>query len=210
MSVATLFAAVAVATIAPVTAPVPAELTPDPAVAAELTALFGDLCLRAFPDGAALATAIAAHAGRAVPGNGVAAYLKDDPGHAWRITTPLGLYVVTLEDPPYRACGIRRMTPSGLASAVPFRQAVEAYVAAHDLVPQPMRDQRLDTPSGVTLHAFSLPATSRAGDGEGFILVLSNYHGRPPTEFRDDAKGGVGVEVRFVHQLTPRATPGSP
>lgn len=36
---------------------------------------------------------------------------------------------------------------------------------------------------------------------EQLILLMTNYHSRPPADFAKDAVGGVGMEVRFVRQL---------
>jgi hypothetical protein len=36
---------------------------------------------------------------------------------------------------------------------------------------------------------------------EAFLVIMTNYHGRAPDPWRQDASGVVGVEVRFVREI---------
>ena len=174
--------------------------------AEEMAGLFDRLCLNAFPNPAALdAEAARLHATALTPPQ-VQAYLHDDPGRGWSYATPLASYVITIEQPPYLACAIRRMTPAGLPSAAPFATAVNRYVAARHVTLVNAGRQDGKTQDGADLAAFQ-QAIFRPDKtvAETFLVILTNYHGRYQGPLSNDVGKGPGVEVRFVHQIpSPR------
>src|SRR5690349_19136484 len=81
---------------------------PEPAAQlAELIDIYDSVCLRAFPDDAAAARALAALGASAMQGGEVRIYLHDDPGRGWNLRGRTGLFRVTIEAPPFHACGVR-------------------------------------------------------------------------------------------------------
>jgi hypothetical protein len=165
-----------------------------------LVGLFKDLCLDRFPDDGAINSYMSAKGATALAPEEVKTYLKQDPGHGWRMTTPLGLYVLTIEHSPTRACAVRRMTPIGLTSAKGYMAAITEFGRPRGLTVQPAKPQPVNM-NGIDITAFASVMKNEAGvEAEQMILLLSNYHGRAPREFAEDAKGGVGVEVRMVRQ----------
>ena len=78
----------------------------DPAGVA-LVEAFGRFCLDRFP-GAARVEDAAPGQTSALPPARVRDYLHDDPGRGWIYRADGGAYVVTIEDPPYHTCAIRR------------------------------------------------------------------------------------------------------
>ncbi|HET9161786.1 MAG TPA: hypothetical protein VFN88_14340 [Caulobacteraceae bacterium] len=174
-------------------------------IAEEAIGLFKDICLDRYPDEAAVETFTKGRQAKAMTADEVRVYLNADPGHGWHLTTPLGLYAVTIEEPPVRACAVRRMTPSGLSTASGYLASITAFAKDHDLTVAPTMQQKAAM-GGLDVTAFASVMTTRAGaPAEQMILFLSNYHGRPPAYFAKDAEGGVGVEVRLVRQpIAPR------
>jgi len=168
----------------------------------ELSSLYSAFCLQAFPDESAL-SALAGQKGAVVltPAE-VTALLHQDPGHGWQLRTATGHYQITIENPPFHTCAIRRMTPSGVAGVQNYIAAVNAYVSAHNGKLANVPPQKGSLPSGISISIYG--SSMSAADGaatDTFGVVLSNYHSHPPANLTDEAAGGVGVEVRFVHQL---------
>ena len=186
----------------------PPSATPDPAVFAEATRLFADTCLQRFPDEEAVAKIVEARGGEAISPERRKRYLHDDPGRGWYLRTPLGLYVVTLEAPPFHACSVRRMTPSGIGGAQPFVTEVQDFATRHHLKAVRGKVQKRATPQGLDLALYPVSAFDASGVlADNLMIILSDYHGRPPAEFRTDAGTGTGVEVRLVRQDHPPTQP---
>lgn len=168
----------------------------------EMAAIFAAFCIDRFPDDRALDADAQAKKLTAMTPQQVKQYLHDDPGRGWLIQGASGRYIMTVEMPPFHACAVRSMTPAGLTDAQRYADEIKAYAAKqHEQISSlPMQSSK--TPDGIDIHAYVSPLS---GPGvrprESFMLILSNYHGRVPNDFRADAKGGVGVEVRMVHQV---------
>jgi hypothetical protein len=172
----------------------------DAKISAEQLALFKSFCIEAYPDEAATEKSVMTHGATALTPDGVKVYLHDDPGKGWRFETPLGLYVLTLEQPPVRACALRRMTRSGAVDARGLNAAIAAYAQGRNAtVMKPMVVPMTSTLPSVVAYGFIVQDATGKPD-EQFVLITSNYHHQPPAEFAKDAEGGVGVEVRMVHQ----------
>ena len=89
-------------------APSPApDSKPDDPRVADLQQLFSDLCIKKFPDDAALASAVESAGGTAMTAEEVKARLHDDPGRGWKVIAGQASFSVTLEAPPYHACAVR-------------------------------------------------------------------------------------------------------
>lgn len=173
----------------------------------QMTQLFDWVCLRAFPDQGAVDRAMSQAGGTAMKPGQVRAYLHDDPGRGWMLARPEATYVVTIEDPPYRACAVRRMTASGFPTVAPYLAAIREYAAGQRRALGKPFDQAIRTPDGLDISATIWPVGGLPdGSADGVMLFRTNYHGGYAGPLAGDA-GGVGMEVRFVHQLR---APGLP
>jgi hypothetical protein len=171
--------------------------TPPPDAAAqlaELTGLFNDICLKAFPDDRAVAQAVVARGSSATPmsPDEVRVYLHDDPGVGWFLAGRTGRFEVTVEAPPFHACGIRTLTVSGFPDLSSYRRLSDAFEAGHDV-------QKIGPRN------FTVGEIDSIGGGESWhrpdrsdeaLLVFS---ATPSASVR--AEGKDGVEIRFVHQI---------
>ena len=93
---------------------------PDPAAQlAEQIELFDSVCLRAFPDDAAVARAMEGRGATPMGEAEIRIYLHDDPGRGWNLTGRTGTFRITVEAPPFHACGIRTMTAACLLYTSP-------------------------------------------------------------------------------------------
>src|SRR5690349_7506136 len=80
----------------------------DPATQlVEMLAVYDEACLRDFPDDAAVQRMMAARNATALSRDELRGYLRDDPGTGWRVNGATAQFVVTIEAPPYHACGVR-------------------------------------------------------------------------------------------------------
>lgn len=188
-----------------VTAPVYAFDAADPTVANEMADLFSSFCIDKFPDDAALAGWADAKKAQVMTPEQVQQFLHQDPGHGWNLQTQTGLYVITVEEPPYSACAVRRMTPAGLPTVKIYKDAIDRYVASKHATLLPVQNMRTKGPGTSDISAYSFGIQDSSGKVvESFMLFLTNYHGQVPASFKADAQDGVGVEVRMVHQFTPK------
>jgi hypothetical protein len=192
---AALIASPAAAEPSPYARPVP---PPDPvAQLAEMVALYEAICLRAFPDDAAVARAMLDRGGARLEDKELRRYLHQDPGTGWSLAGRSARFAVTVEAPPYHACGIRTVTSAGFSDLNPYRALADRYEAGggyDKLPPLPMTVENVDTVGGGE-------ARKRAdGTGEALLVFTST----PVAAIR--ARGEDAVEVRFVHQLVRPGT----
>jgi len=174
-------------------------------VSREIADLFSAFCLEKFPDNAALDALAKSDLSTPMSSDEVKRYLHNDPGRGWYLRTKLGLYAITIEAPPYVTCAVRRMTPSGLATAKPYIDAVGAYAQKHNGKLSNAPPQKAKSPDGADISAYPyVMQDSNGKSSDMFILFLTNYHDQVSGEWRADSEGGVGVEVRLVHQLVPK------
>jgi hypothetical protein len=184
-------------------APLHAQTLPDPAVPPEIAEIYSSFCLQKFPDLTALGALASTRKAAVLDSTQVKRFLHSDPGRGWALHTGTGNYIILAEDPPFRTCSVRRMTPSGIADVKPYIAAVNAYIAAQNGKLIKMQPSQSKTPDGIA-DVTTLPygmLNSAGKPSETFAVFLTNYHGRAPEDQRADATGGVGVEVRMVHQI---------
>jgi hypothetical protein len=167
----------------------------DPAAQlAEMIALYEQACLTAFPDDAAVTRLMEERGAAPLGREQVQAYLHDDPGRGWRIDGATARFDVTIEDPPYHACGVRTITAAGFPDLAPYRALADRYEAGG-------RYQRINP---VTMNLGSVVSTG-GGEGrqrDGGQETLLVFNTTPAEGHRDN--GQTAVEVRFVHQITRR------
>ena len=133
----------------------------------------------------------------------VKALLHDDPGRGWMLRTS-ALHGITIEYPPFSTCAVRRMTPVGVSGVLHYIAAVGSYVTAKGakLVNAPVQKRQQN---GMDISLYGQALVDASGQPqENFMGLLTNYHGRVPELWRPDAGTGVGVEVRFVHQIVKK------
>ena len=173
------------------------------AAATEMAQLYQRFCLTAFPDKAALQAALATAAAAPLPAAEVAAILHADHGAGWRVVTKAARYVVTVEDPPYNTCAVRRMTRAGLPNADAYVDVVKQYASAHALTVGETQMLQRRTPAGASMELMGNPIlrSTAAQPRESTIYVTTDYHGHFDRLANPEAVGGPGVEVRMAHQI---------
>lgn len=184
------------------TAPLHAAEPAPPTDAAQLIDLFDNFCIAKFPDDPALKALAKTRGGVEMTPEQVKIYLHADPGYGWVFRLGSIPYVVTIELPPYQTCAVRRMTPSGVASVKGYIDAVNRYIAANNRTLVGIPPQKSQVPGGgdVTIYPYGVKdASGKATDQ--FAVFLTNYHSHPPAGSEAEAAGGVGVEVRMIHQI---------
>ncbi len=164
-------------------------MSSDPA-AVELIDAFGQFCLQQFPErndpaptsGGTLAP---------MPPDTVRRFLHDDPGRGW-VYRAQAEYVLTIEDPPYHACAVRRRYPKlpdyqGLFDIARQIWAVNSRRGPFQALP----------PQAQT--AFGLPVQAR-------MAVLPRTATTPQEVFMDltTTYSNGTVEVRLVRQIPPQ------
>jgi hypothetical protein len=75
---------------------------------AEFTELFASFCLMKFPDAAAADYYAHAKGMKPMPQDRLQHMLGKDPGTGWLYDGGFGTYAVTIENPPYHTCAIRK------------------------------------------------------------------------------------------------------
>jgi hypothetical protein len=168
---------------------------PDPAAQlAEMVAIFDGICLRAFPDDKAVARAMADRKADALSGAQVRRYLHQDPGVGWRIAGRTAAFDVTIEAPPFHACGVRTLTAAGFPDMAPYRALADRFEAGGGYRPLAPYDQ-----IGGNVRSR---ATGESRDtGNGGAESLFSFSTTPTPETRTPAQDS--IEIRFVHQFAP-------
>jgi hypothetical protein len=165
---------------------------PDPAAQlAEMIEIYDSACLRAFPDDAAVARAMATRGGTAMDDAQVRIYLHDDPGRGWNVAGRTARFRLLLEAPPYHACGVRTMTAAAFPDMAPYRALADRFEAGGGY--QSFGPQSMDVGN---IHSTAAGERREGGRGaESLMIFLST----PADKVRDP--GHSAVEVRFVHQI---------
>ena len=165
---------------------------PDPAAQlAEMLNLYEEVCLKAFPDDDAVAQAMAARGAAALDEAGVRRFLHDDPGRGWRLAGKTATFSLTVEAPPYHACGVRTNTVAGFPTMKPYDDLVQRYAGGRKLEKIPPLSGDMDG-----AHTVGAGHGGRKGRLAENLLVFT---AQPLPANR--AVAGDAIEVRFVHQL---------
>ena len=165
---------------------------PDPAAQlAEMLTIYDEICLRTFPDDAAVARALDARGATPMSEAEVRSILHEDPGRGWRIAGRTGLFRLTVEAPPYHACGVRTNTVAGFPSMQPYQDLIARYGKGRTF-------NKIGPISREVEGAQSGGAGDTAMKGslaEGLLVFTV----QPLPANR--AMAGDAIQVRFVHQL---------
>ncbi|HEX5183069.1 MAG TPA: hypothetical protein VFW19_07945 [Allosphingosinicella sp.] len=170
---------------------------PQPDAAAQLAEMIGlydEICLKAFPDDNAVKRAVTARgtAATEMRKSELRRYLHDDPGVGWFLAGRTGRFEITIEGPPFHACGIRTLTVSGFPDLSSYRQLADAFEAGHDaqkIGPENFTVGKVDSIGGGE-------TWKRTDSADEALLVFSST---PSADVR--VAGKDGVEMRFVHQI---------
>lgn len=172
--------------------------SPDDAVAARLaatTSLYDELCLRTFPDDAALDAEMAKRGARQLTPAEVKITLNDDPGRGWSIELAGATALVILETPPYHACSVRWPMPADLGDLSQYRALAKAYTAGKPGF-APMDPMDVDM-GELHIAAIGEQRTLPNGGGESLLVIAQQV--RDP---KRRANGETGTMLRFVHQIS--------
>ena len=171
----------------------PANPPAPQAQLAEMIEIYDSVCLRAFPDDAAVTRAMAVRDAVPMSDAEVRVFLHDDPGRGWNLAGRTARFQLTVEAPPYRACGVRTMTAAGFPDMAPYRALADRFEAGGGY-------------QGFDRQTMDIGNIHTIGEGEqrptrGGAEALMVFHATPSGKNRDPAHSG--VEVRFVHQFAP-------
>jgi len=165
---------------------------PDPAAQlAEMIEIYDSICLRAFPDDEAVARAVAARGGTAMNEAEVRRYLHNDPGRGWDVAGRTARFHLTVEAPPFHACGVRTLTAAGFPDMAPYRALADRYEAGGGFEPIRSVSREIDN---LTVTGAGEGRQGGPKGSETLLVMLTT----PSPSTRDAAHSG--VEVRFVHQ----------
>lgn len=190
--------------VAAAPAPVPPRAPAlAPAEAAAMVALYQRLCFDAFPSPERLGPALLALDADEMKAEEVARYLHADPGRGWHLRQDGVAYVLTVEEPPFHTCALRRMTPNGLGDDRGYWRAVGAYARARGLTVRHLakRVMALSGDAELTAHSAVLVKPGATTASETSLLLLTDYHGHLDRRKWPQSGDGPGIEIRMAHQI---------
>jgi len=168
----------------PVNPPAPA------AQLAEMIEIYDNVCLRAFPNDAAVARAIQMRGGTAMNAEEVRRRLHDDPGRGWNLGGRTARFEITIEAPPFHTCAVRTLTAAGFPDLAPYRTLAARFEANRGF-----RSIEAMTRDVGDLRVSGAGERREGGSPESLLVVLTT----PNDKTRDAAHSA--VEVRFAHQI---------
>jgi hypothetical protein len=89
-----------------------AQSAAKPDLIADALNAFDQICLKRFPDSAAISDFVARNRLQPVSEAEMRGMLGTDPGFGWHLDRPPGPYTLTIELPPYHTCAIRKRFPN--------------------------------------------------------------------------------------------------
>jgi hypothetical protein len=153
---------------------------------------FLDLCLNRFPDDAAFAKGAAARQLQPMAPAAVKQYLHDDPGRGWTGQSPSGPYAVTIESPPYLACGVRRMQKTSAQFPFFFHLTIGTWAATHAIPPRQTVPPMRQANNGATITITAEAVVGADGKPtQTFMALVTDY---PSGQ----------SELRLVRQFPPK------
>ena len=158
---------------------------------ANMTALYDQVCLKAFPDDKAVETLMKAQGARELSPDQVKVTMGDDPARGWVLKGEGA--TVWIEFPPFHACSVRWSTPqfSGLG---PYRAVADQYESSRGGF-TPI--EPLDTDRGaIHIHAVGERRTLPNQAAESLFVIDQSINDPKRRE-----AGETGVVLRFVHQF---------
>ncbi|MET0269126.1 MAG: hypothetical protein ABW173_01740 [Sphingomonas sp.] len=176
-----------------IAAPYIATAPDEDAQLAAMVDLYDSVCLRAFPDDAAVARAMTARGAAPLDAAGLRDTLHDDPGVGWTLRAAGALFTVTVEAPPFHACAVRTMTRAGFPDRRAYDRLAAAYRRGHPGFsrPETMKGMAGTIDSTLTSEGREIP-------GGGETLIVASGKVTDPVLRK---AGQTAIEVRFVHQI---------
>lgn len=166
---------------------------------ATMSALYDQVCLKAFPDDKAIETLMKAQDARELTPEEVRVTMRNDPARGWELRGRGA--TVWIEFPPFHACSVRWNTTQVGDLAV-YRQAADAYESTQSGF-RPITP--IDTDQGpIHIHASGEQRILQ-GQGAESLMVIDQHISDPK---RREA-GETGVVLRFVHQFAPPRPSGA-
>jgi hypothetical protein len=159
-----------------------------------LAALYDELCLKAFPDDAAVDAVMASKGAVPLTPEEVRVTFHDDPGRGWLLADGDREVQIMLELPPYHACSVRRFTVAKPGSLASYRAIADAYARSHPGF-APLKEREGDVGD---IHVHSVGESRVLPDGTTETLYVFDQHINGP---KGHANGETSVEFRFVHQI---------
>lgn len=159
---------------------------------ARMTALYEQVCLKAFPNDKAVEALMSAQHARPLTPDEVKITMRDDPAEGWALGED-GKPTVWIEFPPFHACSVRWSAPE-LGDLKDYRAVADKYEGAtggfHPV-------DAFDRDNGdIHIHAVGERRVSPEGSAESLFIIDQHV-----TDPQRRAKGETGYDVRFVHQL---------
>lgn len=162
---------------------------------AKMTALYEQVCLRTFPDDAAVASAMIAMNARELSAEDVRITMHDDPARAWALQD--GSATVWIEYPPFHACSVRWSSPSvGDLSA--YRDVADRYQRAVGGF-APIKPMEADHGA---IHVYADGEQRTLPDKSTEAMFVFRQH---ITDQKRRESGETGFNLRFVHQFAAAA-----
>lgn len=159
-----------------------------------MTALYDEVCLRAFPDDGAVAAMMTAKGATSLTPAQVKVTLRDDPGRGWAIADGERHVFVFVEEPPFHTCSVRWTMAADPIELSGYRAVADRYeAAATDFAPMPTYETDRD---GFHIHAVGKQRQKQGGGFESLFLFDQHV-----TDAKRRAAGETRIDFRFVHQI---------
>jgi hypothetical protein len=170
-----------------------APVDEDLVEARDMALLYQRVCLRAFPDEQAVQAALKDSRATPLGLDAVSALLHSTAGAGWVVTTAVGAYRVTIEKPPFNTCAVRRTTPDGLATAMPYIVGLQDYARSNSLLlgqVEPLEDR---TAEGARVEVLATPMGTdpRAKPTEESMYTTTTTQDQ-------------GTEIKMSHHIAAR------
>lgn len=168
-------------------------------VSDEFVRLFSTYCLQKFPDDAALSAQAGADMHQPLSDAEVKSFLHADPGVGWLAKGADSRYVITVEQPPYHACAVRRYSDQVLDGA-PLIAAGKVFAAAQGKTLAPPLTRARPIGSGIISNAmlFQLHDAHDLELPEAFMFFVVSY---PAVPKPGGSESKPFYDIRFVRQI---------
>jgi hypothetical protein len=163
---------------------------------ARMAALYDEVCLKAFPDDAAVDRLMAEKGAAPLTPEQAQITLRGDPGRGWLLKDGDRNIQIMLELPPFHACSVRRTLAPGFG-IFEYRAATDRFKATRPGF-APEREQ-VSEAEGVRIRG--LGESRVLPDGKTETLFIFDQQVTDPAR---RARGQIGVDIRFVHQIIDR------
>jgi len=160
----------------------------------QMTALYEQVCLKAFPDDKAVQAVMMERNARPLTSDEVKITMGNDPARGWELAQYDGASV-WLEFPPFHACSVRWHTPQ-IGDLHAYGSVAEKYESAkggfHPI-------EAYDADQG-DIHVHAVGEQRILPDRSSESLFIFDQHITDP---KRRAAGEAGYVLRFVHQFAP-------